>query len=297
VVQQEFGSSIYWLDEHWTSYDELFLEEAANRAQWYGLVEYPYVRVDGSRAYIGIGTCEETAMALRLLIDARLAETGGMSPVEITGSFRADVEALEFQITCRLTDPADLADVRATFIAIESTVLAGGETYPRVARAILYEAVVLQEPGDTQSFEVVIPTEPDWNPANMIGLVFLQKTTGDKAIIQGALFDPNAGSAPAPELASSPSSIESILPNPFRSSAEIRLDVSEAAADFPVRLEVFDASGRRVRTVLDGIVPAGRGSERWNGRADSGEPVPGGIYLVRLRTAEGTSRAKVIRME
>jgi len=55
------------------------------------------------------------------------------------------------------------------------------------------------------------------------------------------------------------------------------------------KVEVFDASGRRVTTLLDGFVKAGPQSVRWNGADDAGRAVNSGVYLCRLEAA-GTSK-------
>jgi flagellar hook assembly protein FlgD len=44
---------------------------------------------------------------------------------------------------------------------------------------------------------------------------------------------------------------------------------------------VFDASGRRVRTLVSGRGPAG-GVVEWDGRDVSGRLAPAGVYVVRL---------------
>jgi len=49
-----------------------------------------------------------------------------------------------------------------------------------------------------------------------------------------------------------------------------------------VRLEVFDASGRRVRTLFQGSVVAGRHDVDWDGRDETGAAVPSGIYWARV---------------
>jgi YVTN family beta-propeller protein len=74
-------------------------------------------------------------------------------------------------------------------------------------------------------------------------------------------------------------------PNPFggeAGSATTTLRYSlPAAAD--VRLEVYDAMGRRVATLLDGArQPAGDGSIVWDGRDDAGRSVGAGLYFYRL---------------
>ncbi|NOT34251.1 MAG: T9SS type A sorting domain-containing protein [Candidatus Eisenbacteria bacterium] len=81
-------------------------------------------------------------------------------------------------------------------------------------------------------------------------------------------------------------------PNPVRASGtEIRfaLPTSTHAA-----LEIFDVSGRRVRTLVDGMLQAGTHSERWNGRDAAGRPVASGVYLYRLRAGSFTGTRRVV---
>jgi hypothetical protein len=83
-------------------------------------------------------------------------------------------------------------------------------------------------------------------------------------------------------------------PNPFRSTSAIGFD---CAASEPVTLEIFDLSGRLARTLSLGVTfPAGRHSLRWDGRDETGRPVAGGIYFVRLRTGEQRDTQKILRL-
>jgi len=53
----------------------------------------------------------------------------------------------------------------------------------------------------------------------------------------------------------------------------------------PVRnadLAIFDASGRRVRTLLDGPLAAGPQTVTWTGHDDQGRAAPAGIFFIRL---------------
>ncbi len=70
------------------------------------------------------------------------------------------------------------------------------------------------------------------------------------------------------------------LPNPFTSSTTIRFDMP--AAGGRAKLEVFDASGRRVASLVDGPVSGGTQSARWNGTDEAGQAAKSGIYLCRL---------------
>lgn len=75
-------------------------------------------------------------------------------------------------------------------------------------------------------------------------------------------------------------------PNPTRDAAVISFQLAAAG---PVRVDLFDASGRLVRQLLDEARPAGLGSVRWDGRSDGGAEVGAGLYFVRW-TAGATTR-------
>jgi subtilisin-like proprotein convertase family protein len=75
-------------------------------------------------------------------------------------------------------------------------------------------------------------------------------------------------------------------PNPFAGRTELRFRLPEGGS---ARLEIFDVSGRRVRTLVDRALPAGPHTAAWDGRDASGQPVAAGIYFVRL--AAGDRRA------
>ncbi len=53
-------------------------------------------------------------------------------------------------------------------------------------------------------------------------------------------------------------------------------------------LSIFDAQGRRVRSIMRGWHPAGPGAAFWNGRRDDGSQAANGVYFVRLRAPTET---------
>jgi hypothetical protein len=75
------------------------------------------------------------------------------------------------------------------------------------------------------------------------------------------------------------------FPNPFRSRTTIRFELE---APGPVRIDIFDLAGRRVRTLERLQLPAGTGEVVWNGRSDGGDRVAPGIYFFR-RSGSGSS--------
>ncbi len=80
----------------------------------------------------------------------------------------------------------------------------------------------------------------------------------------------------------------SVTPNPARQATTIDYALKR---DADLRLDVFDARGRRVRSL--GRRSDSAGSVLWNGRDDEGDRVPGGIYFVRLRAGDQIAHRKV----
>lgn len=68
-------------------------------------------------------------------------------------------------------------------------------------------------------------------------------------------------------------------PNPFRASTRIDFTVHKNQR---VTLEIFDAAGKFVRTLVDGVVPPGDHTVRWNGCDSAGATAASGIYFVKL---------------
>jgi flagellar hook assembly protein FlgD len=57
---------------------------------------------------------------------------------------------------------------------------------------------------------------------------------------------------------------------------------------------VLDILGRAVRTLQDGLLPAGSYSALWNGRDADGRQMGNGTYLVRLSTESMRETTKVM---
>ncbi len=76
-----------------------------------------------------------------------------------------------------------------------------------------------------------------------------------------------------------------VSPNPLRDSARLAFTTTREGA---VRLEVFDAQGRRAATLVAATLPAGRHFVSWDGRGEDGRRLAAGLYLARLQ-AEGRS--------
>ncbi|NNF07609.1 MAG: T9SS type A sorting domain-containing protein [Candidatus Eisenbacteria bacterium] len=80
-------------------------------------------------------------------------------------------------------------------------------------------------------------------------------------------------------------------PNPFASQTRITYQLHEAR---PVRLDVFDLKGRKVRTLLQETQSAGERSVVWDGSGESGSKVATGFYLLRLEAGPDSQVRKVL---
>jgi hypothetical protein len=88
-------------------------------------------------------------------------------------------------------------------------------------------------------------------------------------------------------------SLEQNLPNPFARSTRIAFSI---AGDAAVRLEIYDVAGRRVRTLENGLLPAGIHDVTWDGTDDAGHRLAAGSYFYRLVTNERVETKRMVRL-
>ena len=79
-------------------------------------------------------------------------------------------------------------------------------------------------------------------------------------------------------------------PNPFNPATEIRF---ETASEGMARLTIFDFSGRLVRTE-EILASPGPNAILWHGRDLREASVPGGVYLYRVETRDGSDTGRMV---
>jgi hypothetical protein len=85
-----------------------------------------------------------------------------------------------------------------------------------------------------------------------------------------------------------------ISPNPTAGGAMMRFGLPK---DGEVSLAIYDAQGRRVRTLLSGVHSAGWIESKWDGRDESGARASSGLYFVRLEGAGRTLSQRFVRLD
>ena len=84
-------------------------------------------------------------------------------------------------------------------------------------------------------------------------------------------------------------------PNPFNPVTHLRFRISDFAF---AELTIYDVMGRKVKTVVRGRLSPGSHEVQWDGTDDAGQPVASGVYVYRLRTANGfTASRKMVLLK
>ena len=100
-----------------------------------------------------------------------------------------------------------------------------------------------------------------------------------------AFFAPTGGTNESPEAFA----LMENYPNPFNPSTTITFTTAETG---PVRLSVYDLLGRRVTTLVEGVLPAGMHQARWEAGG-----MAGGVYLYRLEAGGVVRTRRMILMK
>jgi hypothetical protein len=81
-------------------------------------------------------------------------------------------------------------------------------------------------------------------------------------------------------------------PNPFNAGTAIAYDIPTDGV--VARIEIFDVSGRRVRTLVDGPQDAGHLYAVWDGRDQHGNAVASGTYYCRMAAEDFEESVKLL---
>jgi hypothetical protein len=85
--------------------------------------------------------------------------------------------------------------------------------------------------------------------------------------------------------------LQPAFPNPFNPETTLRIEIPTAAS---VRLDVYDVTGQKVRTLLAGTLAAGVHTVRWDGLDGRGQSVASGAYFARLQARGFRSERKML---
>jgi len=296
--------------------DPMFLGDQADvtaRRSYYGFNGVPDFQIDGTIRQEGIfGSPPYNAFyaQMRGYFDTRYATPAAVS-VTIQDLYRNDTT-----VFCNFTVSYDEA-VEAVgasqnvYMAVTETnhnYIAGKEWY--IFRGFSEETgnagatINLANVGDSQSFSWTFRFDDppsgggnpgsEENPNKLNVVIWVQKVapvwTG-RAVLNSAyapitlVATDVAGPAPVGRF-----ELSQNVPNPFSTPTSISYSLDKTS---PVKLSVFDPSGRLVKELVNGAQPSGTHEAVWNGLDRNGKLVSSGIYYYRL---EGATQSQTRKM-
>ena len=201
-----------------------------------------------------------------------------------------------FKLTKLAPDPLfdhySIDDVKWTVAGEPSIALTGSGTYRRGGEVAIQEQLTLDlsiNGGAPRHFDSGLVTPQAQFPEFRIRVSLHPQACFDTEMVVVAkpLGSAWVGGAGSTFLAAAP--------NPFRSSTWIGFTLPQAG---PVDLVVFDVQGREQVVLARGeAMTAGAHGRTWNGCDPSGRALPPGVYLVRLRTPDGSEVRSLIKLD
>ncbi|MCD4651713.1 MAG: carboxypeptidase regulatory-like domain-containing protein [Candidatus Cloacimonetes bacterium] len=84
------------------------------------------------------------------------------------------------------------------------------------------------------------------------------------------------------------------IPNPFNPETAIHYTMNQSGH---VVIEIYNAKGQRVNTLVNAVMDAGNHSVVWNGKDANGKSVKSGVFFYRMKTGRYTSTKKMILLK
>ena len=147
--------------------------------------------------------------------------------------------------------------------------------------------------GANGAYTLIADHEPDdrnfqWTIPSVVTDSLQLRLTGSDCVGTGTGFSaflkvraPTVGADPSVPTAFY---VHKPAPNPFTLTSVVSFDLPTAPAGrWPVAVNVYNVAGRKVRTMVQGALPAGRYSYEWDGRDDSGLSLSAGIYFLNVK--------------
>lgn len=87
-------------------------------------------------------------------------------------------------------------------------------------------------------------------------------------------------------------------PNPFNPATTLRFTTPrQLAGHADLELAVFNNLGQKVRTLIQGALPAGEHTATWDGTTSDGRPVASGVYIAVLKAGSLVQTTKLVLMK
>ncbi len=88
--------------------------------------------------------------------------------------------------------------------------------------------------------------------------------------------------------------LEQNFPNPFNPTTVMPYTIPQGSGVLPVKLEIFNVLGQKVRTLIQATQPAGIYRVSWDGTDDGRRLVSSGIYIYRLKAGDFVDMKRMV---
>ncbi|MBK8231174.1 MAG: hypothetical protein IPK72_11415 [Candidatus Eisenbacteria bacterium] len=270
--------------------------DTIDRTEWYHVISHPYLFFDGRDPVIGAADCLNALTNYQSHFAARMAATGGESPIAIEGeSARVGDELI---VVAHLTnvDGVPNTSLQATLLVYEDDVAyccgpGGNSIWDGVVRAIHDQPLIVPTDGTPVTVAHSFTLDPTWDPDHLRVVAYIQDST-TREIVQGhRVVAPLAGIEPGAERGTE----IVVTPNPCLGSFVVTWESGSVSDSDPdralLRLGLFDAAGRRVADWSGAGGPPARRRLEWN-PGDLGR----GVFYLEAVTTAGVARTRVLRL-
>ena len=132
----------------------------------------------------------------------------------------------------------------------------------------------------------------------LVNVTFRRIASGEAALGVRSVTARDAANQPVSLAGSHPTvptttMLGTAYPNPFRGRTSLQLSL---AREGHARVAVYDLIGRRIRTLVDGTLPAGEQTLVWDGRDDDGRSAAPGLYMVRFDSPGAKQSRRLVLM-
>ncbi|MCD4692041.1 MAG: T9SS type A sorting domain-containing protein, partial [Calditrichales bacterium] len=80
------------------------------------------------------------------------------------------------------------------------------------------------------------------------------------------------------------------FPNPFNPGTTLRFEAPKNGGS--LELVIYDVLGKKIKTLYSGV--GGQITREWNGKNESGNSMPSGIYFAVLKTKDFSQSVKML---
>ncbi len=253
------------------------------RILYYQIPGVPHEIVDGVEAISG----PHSEAHFQAAYDLRKATPTSVS-LEIEGLYNENTRELDCIVIATTDQALPPGDYRLHLVLTESDIFFDGSNgiqwHQYVMRDMLpdFEGSLVSFSGDLpQSAQSMLNTTIDalYEQGNCRLTYFLQDNDSKEVFQAGSVNLLDLVEPVDVVDAANNIRIGQNYPNPFNPSTTIPIELAESAS---IRLKVVDLTGRLVRTLHQGTLPAGERNFLWDGLDEKGLPVSSGVYMARL---------------